>query len=56
MNTVINLAMAKNPADRLQSATDLVDAFRHALQSPPAQSELDYSYEDVVTKPALEST
>ena len=54
MDTVINLAMAKDPADRLQTASDLVDAFRHALQSPPAQNAYEYIYDDAVTEPVME--
>lgn len=49
MDRVIELAMAKNPKDRLQSAGDLVDVFRQALHSRIAHSEYD-----AVTRPSLE--
>ena len=63
MNAVIDLAMAKDPAERLQSARDLADAFKHALSSPPASMEYDYDFgggeeyldEDAAGEPVLGS-
>jgi serine/threonine protein kinase/Tol biopolymer transport system component len=51
MDAVMDLAMAKNPADRFQSASDLVEAFRHALRSPLARDEYEYedSFDEVET-------
>ncbi|MFK7801918.1 MAG: protein kinase [Anaerolineae bacterium] len=55
MDSVIELAMAKDPAERLQAASDLVDAFQHALRSPLARDEYDYdeAYEAPITQPAV---
>ena len=51
MDSVIDLALAKNPADRLQTARDLVDAFKHALRSPAAYTVQEVSPSDETLAP-----
>lgn len=51
MDSVVELALAKNPADRLQTAQDLVDAFKHALHSPAAHTVKEVSAADETIAP-----